>query len=271
MSEYVLGQSDDAARRLALQDTLFEEPSYWLLKELDLPPSGRVVDLGCGPGGFSRRILRRMKYDGVVVGVDNSAGLLEQAKAALAKEGPGQFEAVHADVTTLGPWLDGADAVVGRAMLHHVPMAEQFLGRLRARLRRGMRVGFIEPDFRSMQAQIAWQVARGRTELEPLLVWGTAINQLYNANRISPCVGATLERTLSLCTLGRTRSAWFQCRSDAAMLENMRWFYAEVRERLDEKGIMPAAEVDRQRQLLAELPTTDLPAVWGIFAVTAQA
>jgi hypothetical protein len=212
-----------------------------------------------------------MKHDGVVVGVDSSEGLLRQAKAALANEGPGRFEAVHADVTTLGPWLDGADAVVGRAMLHHVPMAEQFLGRLRARLRRGTRVGFIEPDFRSPQAQIAWQVASGRTELEPLLVWGTAINQLYNANRISPCVGATMLRALELCTLGRTRSAWFMCRSNAAMLENMRWFYAEVRDRLDEKGILPAAEVDRQRQLLAELATNDLPAAWGMFAAVAEA
>jgi ubiquinone/menaquinone biosynthesis C-methylase UbiE len=270
MSEYVLGQSNDAARRLALQDTLFEEPSEWLLKELALPPVCRVVELGCGPGGFSRRILRHMQTGGVVVGVDNSDGLLQQAQANLSRVGPGRFEAVRADVSTLGPWLGGADAVVGRAMLHHVPMAEQVLGRLRAGLRSGTPVGFIEPDFRSPQARIAYLVARGRTELEPLLVWGTAINQLYNANRISPCVGATLARTLELCGYRRVRSEWMECHSNEAMLENMRWFYAEVRDRLHEKGILPADEVDHQRQLLEALPTTDLPAAWGMFAVAAE-
>src|SRR5205814_8660556 len=52
-------------------------------------------------------------------------------------------------------WLDGADVVVGRAVLHHVPMAEFLLGRLRAALRPGTRVGFIEPDFRTPLARLA--------------------------------------------------------------------------------------------------------------------
>src|SRR5437588_9467271 len=120
--DYVLGQSDRAARRLELQDAHFAEASERLLDELALRPHDRVVELGCGPGGFSRRVLRRLGAGGVLVGVDASEGLLAQAGAALAGAGPARFEPVRADVAGLGPWLEGADAVVARTMLHHIPM-----------------------------------------------------------------------------------------------------------------------------------------------------
>src|SRR5437667_6714993 len=102
---YVLGQSARAARRLEIQDAHFAEVSERLLDDLALRPSDRVVELGCGPGGFSRRILRRLGSGGVLVGVDSSKGLLEQARAALAGRGPARFEPVLADVAALGPWL----------------------------------------------------------------------------------------------------------------------------------------------------------------------
>src|SRR6266705_1878028 len=110
--DYVLGQSARAARRLEIQDAHFAEPSERLLDDLALRPEDRVVELGCGPGGLSRRILRRLGAGGVLVGVDCSEGLLAQARAALAELGPARFEAVAADVSGLGAWLDGADVVV---------------------------------------------------------------------------------------------------------------------------------------------------------------
>jgi cyclopropane fatty-acyl-phospholipid synthase-like methyltransferase len=54
-----------------------------LLDDLALRPGDRVVEVGCGPGGFSRRILRRLGEGGVLVGVDCTEGLLSQASAAL--------------------------------------------------------------------------------------------------------------------------------------------------------------------------------------------
>src|ERR1700676_4441691 len=119
---YILGQSERAARRLEIQDGHFADASERLLDDLALRPQDRVVEIGCGPGGFSRRILRRLGAGGVLVGVDSSAGLLAQARTLLAGQGPARFEPVLADVAGLGPWLDGAEAVVGRAMLHHIPM-----------------------------------------------------------------------------------------------------------------------------------------------------
>src|SRR5436190_7402414 len=181
---YVLEQSERAARRLAVQDAHFAEVSERLLDELEVSGQDRVVELGCGPGGFSRRILRRLGEGGVLVGVDASVDLMAQARAALAGQGPARFEPVAADVAALGPWLDGADVVVGRAVLHHVPMAEFMVGRLRARLKPGTRVGFVEPDFRTPLARVAYLEATGRAEVAPLRVFATSINQLYAARRI---------------------------------------------------------------------------------------
>src|SRR3954464_11801527 len=93
---YVLGQSEFAARRLELQDRHFAAPSEALLDALALRPGDRVVELGCGPGGLTRRVVRRLGSSGVAVGVDASAAMLDQARAALAGAGPGRFEFVQA-------------------------------------------------------------------------------------------------------------------------------------------------------------------------------
>src|SRR5438876_10254549 len=99
---YVLGESARAARRLEIQDAHFAEASERLLDELALRPGDRVVELGCGPGAFSRRILCRLGAGGVLVGVDATPGLLAQARATLTGVGPARFEPVQADVAGLG-------------------------------------------------------------------------------------------------------------------------------------------------------------------------
>lgn len=267
---YVLGQSERAAHRLSIQDAHFAEVSERLLDELGLRPADRIVEFGCGPGSFSRRLLRRLGPGGVLVGVDCSQGLLVQAQAALAGLGPARFEPVLADIAELGPWLAGADAVVGRTVLHHIPMVEFLLGRLRTVLRPGTRVGFIEPDFRTPLARLAHLEAMGRPELAPLRVWATAINQLYQLSRISPDAGATLAQTLEKAGYCQVRSGWSECRSDGMMIENMRMFYDEVRDRLQALGILTLAEVEEQHRLLQGLSVASLPAVWGSYRVTAS-
>jgi ubiquinone/menaquinone biosynthesis C-methylase UbiE len=268
--KYILGESERAARRLEIQDAHFGDLSEQLLDELALRPTDRVVEFGCGPGSFSRRIMRRLGAGGVLIGVDMSTGLLAQASAALANLGPARFEPVQADISGLGAWLEKADVVVGRAVLHHVPMAEFLLGRLRAILPSGTRVGFLEPDFRSPLARLAYLETTGQPELAPLCRWAIAINQLYQLNRISPDVGATLAQTLEAAGYRGVRPAWTECRSDEMMIENMLMFYDEVRDRLEALGIMTAAEVAEQQRLLRALSTAGLPAAWGIFRVACE-
>jgi hypothetical protein len=150
-------------------------------------------------------------------------------------------------------------------------MAEAFLGRLRARLRPGTRVGFIEPDFRAPLGRLAYLEATGRPELAPLRIWAFAINQLYLANRISPDVGASLARTLESAGYKNVRADWSACRSDAMMVENMLMFYDEVRDRLTALGILTADEVTRQQQALRALAPESLPPAWGIHRVVCEA
>jgi ubiquinone/menaquinone biosynthesis C-methylase UbiE len=268
--DYVLGQSERAARRLEIQDTHFAEASEQLLDELALRPTDRVVELGTGPGGFSRRIMRRLGEGGVLVGVDSSDGLLSQARALLAGMGPARFEPVLADIAQLGDWLKGADVVVARTVLHHVPMVEFMLGRLRAVLKAGTRVGFIEPDFRTPLVRLGYLEATGRTELAPLRVWATAINQLYEVNRLSPDVGSVLPPAMEGAGYRNVRSGWTECRTDKLTIENMLMFYDEVRDRLEKSSILSGAEIDEQQRLLRALAPESLPPAWGIHRVACE-
>jgi ubiquinone/menaquinone biosynthesis C-methylase UbiE len=261
--DYVLGQSARAAHRLGIQDAHLAEASEALLDALELRPQDRVVELGCGPGTFSHRILRRLGAGGLVRGVDTSAGLLDQAAQRVAGAGAARFETVQADVAQLGPWLDDADVVVGRAVLHHVPMAELMLGRLRAALRPGIRVGWLEPDFRSPLGRVAYLETTTRPEVAPLRVWAFAINQLYLARRLSPDVGATLGRALESAGYRRVRTAYLECPSNSMMLENMLMFYDEVSDHLQTLGILSAEEIAQQQKLLPDLFAESLPPAWG--------
>lgn len=267
--EYVLGQSADAARRLNIQDLQFADESERLLDEIALRPNDRVVEIGSGAGGFSRRILRRLGAGGVLVGVDYSPGLLEQARQNLAGAGVARFEPVSADVMQPGPWLEGADVVLGRTVVHHIPMAESWLGRLRTALRPGTRVGFVEPEFRALMGRFSVLEAAGRHELAVLRVWAEGISRFYQASGLSPCVGATLAWALQAAGYTNVRGHSCEHPTDQTVIENLLLYYDEIRGRYLSMGIMTADEIEKQKQQLRALPVAELPAVWGIHRVTA--
>jgi SAM-dependent methyltransferase len=78
-----------------------------------LPPSSRVVDLGCGPGEPATRILAE-RHD--VVGVDLSRGQLELARASAPTAA-----LVQADIAALALHPASVDAVVSFYALGHLP------------------------------------------------------------------------------------------------------------------------------------------------------
>jgi len=269
--EYVLGQSTDAARRLEIQDAQFADVSERLLDDIALRPTDRVVELGTGAGGFSRRILRRLGEGGVLVGVDYTTGLLEQARQNLADVSAARFEPVLADVSRPGPWLDGADVVLARTVIHHIPMAEAFLGRLRKALKPGTRVGFIEPEFRALLGRFAVLEASGRPELAVLRIWAEGISRFYQASGLSPEIGATLAWALEAAGYRDVHVHATETPTDETVIENLLLYYDEIRERYETMGIMTPAEIEQQKQQLLALPDGELPAVWGIYCVTAVA
>jgi ubiquinone/menaquinone biosynthesis C-methylase UbiE len=264
---YVLGQSERAARRLELQDRHFAAPSEALLDALAVSPADRVVELGCGPGGLTKRIAKRLGASGRVTSVDASDGLLTEAKKALA--GAGNVAFLRADVAQPGAWLDGATVVLGRAILHHVPMAEFLLGKLKATLAPGTRIGFLEPDFRRPLIELS-RAHAARPDLAPLLTFAKAINDLYSAWRISGAVGASLAPAMRDAGFADVRHQWHPFATDADVLENMGLIYDEVRDTFASLGIIGSGEIDEEQKKLAALAVGDLPPVWGLHRVVAR-
>lgn len=269
--EYVLGNTTEAARRLQIQDQQFGSVSELLLDELNLKPTARVVEIGTGAGGFTRRVMKRLGKEGVLVGVDYTAGLLKQAQQYVSGVSEATFEPLLADVSDPGPWLDGFDAVVGRTVLHHIPFAEGWLGKLRHAVRPGTRIGFVEPEFRALLGRFTLLEARGQDDLAVLRVWAEGITKFYETSKLSPGVGSTMAWAMQAAGFKDVRVHMTECPTTDTVIENLLLYYDEIRERYVSLGIMTEKEIDEQQRQLRDLPAGELPAVWGIHRVTATA
>jgi SAM-dependent methyltransferase len=89
----------------------------------DLPLQAAVLDLGCGSGEVARVLVRR-GHRGPYLGVDQSEGLLDEAR----RSGLPQAEFLQADLVTPG-WPDMTHPpyayVLAFAVLHHLPGADR--------------------------------------------------------------------------------------------------------------------------------------------------
>ncbi|MFJ1752043.1 methyltransferase domain-containing protein [Kitasatospora sp. NPDC088134] len=79
----------------------------------ELPPAPRILDLGCGPGN-STAALRRRWPDARLLGLDNSAALLAEARTA----GEPSAEYREQDVTAYDPAPEHPDLIASNAALH---------------------------------------------------------------------------------------------------------------------------------------------------------
>lgn len=114
---YVLGSSDPEIERLDRQSASIEGATRLLLRAAGIQPGMRVLDLGTGIGHVAMIVAEMVGPDGHVVGIDNSARLLEVA-AARTSTRP-QLRFVQGDVRS---WRDTEpfDAIVGRLILFHL-------------------------------------------------------------------------------------------------------------------------------------------------------
>jgi ubiquinone/menaquinone biosynthesis C-methylase UbiE len=88
-----------------------------------------ILDVGCGTGWYAAG-LRRAVDDAVdVVGVDLSAGMLQQARSA------GAWPLVQSDAERLPLRSASVDVIVSRGVLHHLPAVENALREWRRVLR----------------------------------------------------------------------------------------------------------------------------------------
>jgi ubiquinone/menaquinone biosynthesis C-methylase UbiE len=101
----------------------------WVFDQLDLPDQGRVLELGCGPGRLWEENLHRIPPGSEIILSDYSAGMLEEARRKLEKQGLFQFKVIDAQSI---PCENGYfDAVIANHMLYHVPDRPAALAEIR--------------------------------------------------------------------------------------------------------------------------------------------
>lgn len=145
-SSYRLGDFADIESELARLDA--QAAVIWpkeagALRRQGLSPAARVLELGCGPGFVTERLLELLP-EGSVTAVDLDPEMVALARARLREHE--RVEVAEASATAL-PFADGSfDAVVARLVLEHVPDRDAALRELRRILRTGGRLFVIEID-----------------------------------------------------------------------------------------------------------------------------
>ena len=109
----------------------------------ELTPDMRVLDVGCGPGGFLAVLA---ELSGEVVGVDISEQFVSLARATIARHGLANASAEIASSDSL-PCADGAfHAVVLVDVIHHLERIGPTLDEVCRVLRPGGRLLIFEPN-----------------------------------------------------------------------------------------------------------------------------
>jgi SAM-dependent methyltransferase len=178
MSEYVLDHHDEAERpRLVLMSQLLDPMHRRCVEELGIGPGDRTLEVGCGNGSVSAWLADQVSPDGRAVAVDLDLSLIEVSAPNL--------EFREADIV-VGPIEPGTfDLVTARAMLHHVPRADDAVANLVASMRPGGAILLIEPDF--LPVSVA-EPAAVRAFWQGWLTWSRAEGIDYFIGRRLPAV-----------------------------------------------------------------------------------
>ena len=146
-SEYIHGSSPEEQHRLSLLNDILNESC---LRELNLQPGEKVLDLGCGLGQFTRLIARAVGNRGHVVGIERDRHQLLQAKrladsseeSKLVEFRQGDALEILLSESELGKF----DVAHARFLLEHVPRPELVIAQMIRSLRPGGRVFVTDDD-----------------------------------------------------------------------------------------------------------------------------
>jgi trans-aconitate 2-methyltransferase len=117
-----------------------ERPFDELVARIPVPDATRVVDLGCGPGTATTRLVDRWPM-AEVLGVDSSPAMIDRARQMTI---PGRLRFELGDARTWSPRRP-VDVIVSNAMLQWVPDHEDLLEHLLAAVVPGGVVAFQVP------------------------------------------------------------------------------------------------------------------------------
>lgn len=110
---------------------------------LSLEPGDTVVDMGCGTGANFPFIREQIGPDGTLVGVDYTAGMLQQAQERIAREGWENVHVVRGDATR--PPIDRpVDAVISSFVVGMIGDPERTVGDWISLLQPGGRIVLLD-------------------------------------------------------------------------------------------------------------------------------
>jgi arsenite methyltransferase len=128
-------------------------------------PGDRILDVGCGPGFYSRELLDQVGRDGSVTGVDQSPAML--AVAGRRCEGHGNVRFEEGDATALPVESGGFDRALSVQVLEYVEDAPAALAEMHRALRPGGRVVIWDVDW----ATVSWHSGDPDRMARVLEVW----------------------------------------------------------------------------------------------------
>lgn len=151
-SSYSLGSDDAEIGRLDAQAAMLAPATRLLLGTSGIVPGMRVLDLGTGLGHVAFEVADLVGRRGAVVGIDQSARLLEIAERRRRAAGVDNVSFLEGDVRTFRD-AEPFDAVVGRLILFHLPDAIEVLAHHLAALRQGGVVLAVDFDGGALRAE----------------------------------------------------------------------------------------------------------------------
>jgi SAM-dependent methyltransferase len=119
--EHLVGEFDRMAEVYAEFVRPFSRPIFGealTVIERFLPPDGRALDLGCGPGTELRQVAQLVPH-GEVIGVDLAAGMVEAADRAARAAGLNNVAFIQADIGDLPDNFTGAFDLAYSCLAHH--------------------------------------------------------------------------------------------------------------------------------------------------------
>ncbi len=140
---YTLGHAPEEIQRLLKQGQFLNPFTRRLLEDAGLRAGMKVLDVGCGPGDVSLMAAELVGEEGLVIGVDTNASVLDIARARAQAASLRQVSFLAGDIGDLARSQE-CDAIVGRLILQHVRQPASLLRLLAQRLHPGGLLAFQE-------------------------------------------------------------------------------------------------------------------------------
>jgi SAM-dependent methyltransferase len=204
-------------RRNAAQERI-EVPA--LVRSLDLPKGGRLLEVGCGRG-VALPPLARLCEPVRLVGLDIEARLLAEARARLDARGV-EAELVRADVRDM-PFADASfDVVVDFGTCYHISRPESALREIARVLRDGGTLVYETPvsqllahPRRSIGRRLPWSAVPQLTRDRSALLWSRRVSRSPSRCLARP---RRFDRGPSQLLLARREKRFWSARAPGATL-----------------------------------------------------